>query len=86
MMRFVKKGIIINIKGSNIAYVSPHIMIIKGNNYLLFNDLDDYIFNYRALEKEYEHSQKVVDNLEECEKLEQENNNLIDFIKNLLQI
>ncbi len=52
-----------------------------------FNDLDDYIFNYKTLEKEYEYSQKVIDNLEEeCEKLEQENNNLIDFIKNLLQM
>lgn len=52
-----------------------------------FNDLDDYIFNYKALEKEYEHSQKVIDNLEEeCVKLEQENSNLIDFIKNLLQM
>jgi hypothetical protein len=52
-----------------------------------FNDLDDYIFNYKDLEKEYNHSQKVIDNLEEeCEKLDQNNNNLIDFIKRILEI
>ena len=50
-----------------------------------FNDLDDYIFNYKELEKEYNHSQKVIDNLEEeYEKLDQNNNNLIDFIKHIL--
>lgn len=52
-----------------------------------FNDLDDYIFNYKELEKEYNHSQKVIDNLEEeCEKLDQNNNNLIDFIKYILEM
>lgn len=52
-----------------------------------FNDLDDYIFNYKELEKEYNHLQKVIDNLEEeCEKLDKNNNNLIDFIKNILEI
>lgn len=52
-----------------------------------FNDLDNYIFNYKELEKEYNHSQKVIDNLEEeCEKLEQNNNNLIDFIKHILEM
>lgn len=52
-----------------------------------FNDLDDYIFNYKELEKEYNHSQKVIDNLEEeCEKLDQNNNNLIDFIKHILEM
>ena len=52
-----------------------------------FNDLDDYIFNYKELEKEYNYSQKVIDNLEEeFEKLDQNNNNLIDFIKNILEI
>ena len=52
-----------------------------------FNDLDDYIFNYKELEKEYNYSQKVIDNLEEeCEKLEQNNNNLIEFIKHLLEM
>lgn len=52
-----------------------------------FNDLDDYIFNYKELEKEYNHSQKVIDNLEEeCEKLDKNNNNLIDFIKQILEM
>lgn len=52
-----------------------------------FNDLDDYIFNYKELEKEYNHSQKVIDNLEEeCEKSDQNNNNLIDFIKYILEM
>ena len=36
----IKKGSIINIKGSNIAYVSPHIITIKENNYLIFNGSD----------------------------------------------
>lgn len=52
-----------------------------------FNDLDDYIFNYKELEKEYNYSQKVIDNLdEECEKLAQDNNSLIDFIKHILEM
>ena len=52
-----------------------------------FNDLDDYIFNYKELEKEYNHSQKVINNLEEeCEKLDQNNNNLIEFIKHILEM
>ena len=41
----IKNGSIINIKGSNIAYVSPHIMTIKGNNYLFFNDNDTIFIN-----------------------------------------
>ena len=52
-----------------------------------FNDLDDYTFNYKELEKEYKYSQKVIDNLEEeCERLDQNNNNLIDFIKHILEM
>ena len=52
-----------------------------------FNDLDDYIFNYKELEKEYNYSQKVIDNLEEeYEKLDQNNNNLIEFIKYILEM
>ena len=52
-----------------------------------FNDLDDYIFNYKELEKEYNYSQKVIDNLEkEYEKLDKNNNDLIDFIKNILEM
>ena len=52
-----------------------------------FDDLDYYISNYKELEKEYNHSQKVIDNLEkECEKLDKNNNNLIDFIKYILEM
>lgn len=41
----IKQGSIINIKGTNIAYVSPHIIIIKGNNYLIFNGSDTLFVN-----------------------------------------
>lgn len=52
-----------------------------------FNDLDNYIFNYKELEKEYNHSQKIIDNLKEkCERLDQNNNDLIDFIKHILEM
>ena len=36
-------GSIISIKGTNIAYVKPHILSINNTNYLIFNDYD-YIF------------------------------------------
>ena len=36
----IRKGSIINIKGTNIAYLSPHIITIKKNNYLIFNGSD----------------------------------------------
>ena len=41
----VKQGSIINIKGTNIAYVSPHIITIKKNNYLIFNGSDKVFIN-----------------------------------------
>lgn len=41
----IQNGSIINIKGSNIAYVSPHIITIKKNNYLLFNGSDTLFVN-----------------------------------------
>ena len=41
----IKQGSIINIKGTNIAYVSPHIITIKGNNYLIFNGSDTLFVN-----------------------------------------
>ena len=41
----VKQGSIISIKGSNIAYVSPHIITIKENNYLIFNGSDKIFIN-----------------------------------------
>lgn len=41
----IKQGSIINIKGSNIAYVSPHIITVGGNNYLIFNWSDKVFVN-----------------------------------------
>lgn len=41
----IKQGSIINIKGTNIAYVSPHIITIKENNYLIFNGSDTLFVN-----------------------------------------
>lgn len=41
----IKQGSIINIKGTNIAYVSPHIITIKENNYLIFNRSDTLFVN-----------------------------------------
>ena len=41
----IRKGNIINIKGTNIAYVSPHIITIKENNYLIFNGSDTLFVN-----------------------------------------
>ena len=31
-------GYIINLKNTNIAYVKPHILKVKGNDYLIFED------------------------------------------------
>ena len=41
----IKQGSVINIKGTNIAYVSPHIITIKENNYLIFNGSDTLFVN-----------------------------------------
>ena len=41
----IKNGSIINVKESNIAYVSPHIITIKENNYLIFNGSDIVFVN-----------------------------------------
>ena len=41
----IKNGSIINVKGSNIAYVSPHIITINKNNYLIFNGSDIVFVN-----------------------------------------
>ena len=51
----IKQGSIINIKGTNIAYVSPHIITIKENNYLIFNGSDTLFIN------DYSKSIKVKD-------------------------
>ena len=39
----ITNGSIKNIKGTNIAYVKPHILSINNTNYLLFNECD-YLF------------------------------------------
>jgi len=36
-------GNIVNFKNTNIAYVKPHILKVKGNDYLIFDSFD-YIF------------------------------------------
>ena len=38
-------GYIINLKNTNIAYVKPHILKVKGNDYLIFED-EDIIYNH----------------------------------------
>ena len=51
----IKQGNIINIKGTNIAYVSPHIITVGKNNYLIFNGSDTLFVN------DYSKSIKVKD-------------------------
>jgi len=36
-------GNIVNLKNTNIAYVKPHILKVKGNDYLIFDSFD-YVF------------------------------------------
>lgn len=38
-------GCVKNIKGTNIAYVNPHILSVNGNDYLLFEECDDVFIN-----------------------------------------
>ncbi len=38
-------GCVKNIKGTNIAYVKPHILSVNGNNYLLFEECEDVFIN-----------------------------------------
>lgn len=40
-----KNGYIKNIKETNIAYVKPHILKIKNNDYLIFEECDDIFIN-----------------------------------------
>ena len=39
------RGCVKNIKGTNIAYVKPHILSVNGNDYLLFEECDDIFIN-----------------------------------------
>lgn len=36
---------IINLKNTNIAYVKPHILKVKGNDYLIFEDSENVFIN-----------------------------------------
>lgn len=39
------KGEVRNIKGTNIAFVKPHILSVNDKNYLLFDESDDIFVN-----------------------------------------
>lgn len=41
----IKNGCIKSIIGTNIAYVMPHIVTIKGINYLIFDECDNVYIN-----------------------------------------
>ena len=51
----IKQGSIINIKGTNIAYVSPHIITVGENNYLIFNGSDTLFINDYSKSELYRH-------------------------------
>lgn len=38
-----ENGNIVNLKNTNIAYVKPHLLKVKGNDYLIFEN-GDYVF------------------------------------------
>lgn len=41
----LENGNIISLKNTNIAYIEPHILGIKGTNYLFFNECEDIYIN-----------------------------------------
>ena len=41
----INNGYVKNITGANVAYVMPHIIIIKNNKYLMFDECDDTYVN-----------------------------------------
>ena len=41
----INNGSIKNITGTNVAYVMPHIIVIKNNKYLMFDECDDVCVN-----------------------------------------
>ena len=41
----INNGCVKNITGTNIAYVMPHIIVIKNNKYLVFDECDDVYIN-----------------------------------------
>ena len=41
----INNGYVKNITGTNVAYVMPHIIVIKNNKYLVFDECDDVYIN-----------------------------------------
>ena len=41
----INNGSIKNITGTNVAYIMPHIIVIKNNKYLIFDECDDVYVN-----------------------------------------
>ena len=41
----INNGYVKNITGANVAYVMPHIIVIKNNKYLMFDECDDVYVN-----------------------------------------
>ena len=41
----INNGCIKNIIGTNVAYVMPHIVVIKDNKYLMFDECEDVYIN-----------------------------------------
>ena len=41
----INNGCVKNITGTNVAYVMPHIIVIKNNKYLMFDECDDVYVN-----------------------------------------
>ena len=41
----INNGCVKNITGTNIAYVMPHIIVIKNNKYLVFDECDNVYIN-----------------------------------------
>ena len=45
----INNGYVKNITGANVAYVMPHIIVIKNNKYLMFDECDDvYVNNFKS--------------------------------------
>ena len=41
----INNGCVKNITGTNVAYIMPHIIVIKNNKYLMFDECDDVYVN-----------------------------------------
>ena len=41
----INNGYIKNITGTNVAYVFPHIIVIKNNKYIIFDEYDNVYIN-----------------------------------------